>query len=216
VTGLRWSKAKSCLISGSTDYTVRVFDPRAPTKEQAKIALPAKCVALDALDTQIVVAMTDKKITFIDLAAADKLTAKTTRLTAPFTSVAMTPDGKGCVIGAADGSVEIWNGLQQSGIALHTDPAKGMSWESNCIRVLTDPGKAGALSGGGDGKVVMFDWVKAHKGQERVIGQTPVTAVAAAFGFYAVALGADWSRGAAGPKAPVELSIRKFAANEFG
>jgi hypothetical protein len=33
---------------------------------------------------------------------------------------------------------------------------------------------------------------------------------------YAVAVGKDWSRGAAGAKVPVELSVRRFSVNEFG
>jgi WD40 repeat protein len=194
---------------------VRLFDPRT-NKEQAKISLPAKCTSLDVSDTQVAVVMTGKKVTFIDLAAANKLTPKTTRLNAPFTSVAITADGKGCVIGSTDGTVEIWNGTHQTSVPLHADPAKGLCWQSNCVRVMRDAGKTGAASGGSDGKVVMFDWAKARKGQERTIGAAPVTALAMAQGVYAVAVGKDWSRGAAGPRVPVELSVRRFAVNEFG
>jgi WD40 repeat protein len=215
VTGVRWS-ARGCVVTGSTDYSVRLWDPRA-AKEQAKIAIPAKCVALDVAGAIVALAMTDGKVQLIDLAAANKATPRASRLTAPFTAIAVTPGGKGCVIGAADGSAEIWSEAQAAQLALHTD-AKNAAFPSNCVAVSRQPGLTGAASGGGNGAVAMLNWSKRARGQTRQIGPAPVTAIAiaASNGIYAVALGTDWAKGAAGPKAPVELSLRKFAANEFG
>ena len=225
VTGVKYCESKSIVVSGSTDYSVCFWDPKAPNKATNTIKLPEKCVAIDTTGDMIVVAMIDQ-IAMIDV-KNPTLQKKTSKLTVPITSIGALPQtstGYGYIAGTIDGTVEHFNGTSYNTVQCHRKEQTKEAFSSNCIAVSHE--RPGGLSGGGDGKIQFFNLSSSIiKTQDVPIVQSatrPISASSFAYsgGIYAVALGYDWAKGAdeyehsKGP-APPELILKKVTTQQI-
>ena len=215
ITGLKI--CDNVLVTGSSDFTCKLWDIRTNQMTQ-EIALPAKCVSLDAVQNTVVIAMTDHKIAKIDIRKPQETEKKveTSALTSQLTSIAAFPDDKGYIVGCVDGRVEMKIRSETVELVVHRDSQKAFS--VNAIRALYD--RPGIISGGGDGCLVRLNVEKKQTLGKDLADPSghPVTALAVGPNqIYAYAIGNDWSKGVAGSvnRVPTEVIVKKMAPNEF-
>jgi hypothetical protein len=98
------------------------------------------------------------------------------------------------IIGGVQGTVELkMSSGKQMLVQCHLNNAQSTIYSSNAVGIFTD--RPGAVSGGGDGQVAIFNLNKGIRTSEKAITNTkiPITAIATSprNGFYAVAVGYD-------------------------
>ena len=221
ITGLKWSSEKNCIVVGSSDFVCKLWDPKT-SKATVECKLPDRCIALDALDSKIAIAMPGQKIVTIDVRQPDKIhTRETSQLTKQLTTIALCPADKGIVVGSADGGVEWRFNGDSVQFAGHRDDAQSFAYQVNIIKAW--PTKPGVMSGGSDGCLATYNLEHKKRGPGGgpvSPSRTPVTAldVSPAGDLYAVAVGYDWTKGVdqSDKKPPVEVFMRKLNPNDFG
>lgn len=87
--------AGSAIVAGSWDKTLRYLDPRTAATPTV-VGLPGKCLALDANDSTVVVAMTNRAVHVYDpRQPAEPVQVRESGLKYQTTAVRLLPDGRG-------------------------------------------------------------------------------------------------------------------------
>ncbi|KAI7864854.1 mitotic checkpoint protein [Spinellus fusiger] len=66
VRNVCWNEESGSVLTGSWDKTLRVWDPRADTKEMQKIELPHKVFCMDIVQNILVIAMANRQVYIYD------------------------------------------------------------------------------------------------------------------------------------------------------
>lgn len=222
VSGVRWCPNQNLLMSGSSyDFKLNFWDLRDTTKPASSVDLQGKCRCLDATNDKAFIVTSENKVYQYDLKLADKkLKSYSLKIKCPITSIAITPDGNGYVVGGQNGIIEAnVNGTGGDLKTCHRD--NNGVYSSNCIAISGFSTKNIIISGGGNGSLEYFSLdTLAHTSTRPKLTQNGDPVTACAFlpkqKSYVVATGNDWSHGAQGSNgAPSpEMQVRMLNGKE--
>jgi len=215
-----WCPTLGTLAAGGWDSTLRYFDPRAPGREAAKVALPGKVHALDVRDDALVLATSDRKFHIFNLAGSP--TAPTKSVDSPLKlqsrCVRITADKNFYLVGSPEGrcAVRCMNpDLDATPIPNQAPKTYGFAFKChrdassiypiNAVDVHPVPEfQTVFATAGSDGVVCFWDRDKRHRTREMRVtsvygaaGAVPVTAArwSPAGDLFAYAMGYDWAKG---------------------
>ena len=228
VSGVCWCPNQGLVLSGSSyDFNLNFWDRRDNTKPANSINLQAKCKFLDVANDKAIIVTSDNKISQYDLKQTDKkLKTFSSKISCPISSLAITPDGNGYVVGGLYGILEAnMKGTGADLIPCHREfsqkpEAAAEVYSSNCVAIGCVQSKNIFISGGGNGSIEYFSADTLANTDKKKLKADPITAccIIPQQNTYVVATGNDWSRGAdASNGAPqTEMTIRMFNGKQIG
>lgn len=160
-----WIDATNCLVSGSWDRTLKVWDPRVQIAEVVCMDLPDKVFAMDVCDNSVVVGLADASVNVFDVRSVDSgaFLSRPCTLGHQIRSMKLFEEGAAVYIGSIEGRVVVEN-LDVSAptvkrYAFKCHRLQDAIFPVNAIAVCRAGSQDKSLfaTGGGDGNVIVWD-----------------------------------------------------------
>ncbi|KAI5116551.1 hypothetical protein M0805_007559 [Coniferiporia weirii] len=209
-----FSKTTNALITGSWDRTLRFWDPRAPTAQQASYSLPERVYNMDITGTTLVVAMASRMFHIYDVRRMDApAQERESSLKFLTRALACMVDGQGYATSSVEGRIAVEyfdpspDGQEKKyAFKCHRQTVNGEDhvWPINALAF--HPVYNTFASAGSDGTVSIWD----HKSKKRLRQYSRYAAAVPALAFscdgarLAVATSYNWDEGAEGARAAAD------------